>query len=98
MQAITASHLRANIKRYLDLVEHDHETVIIPRSGEEDSGVVMISLKEYNSTKTTDYLLSSPTNRKRLLQSIAEIERGETNMVSLEELDQMIEQRVEDGD
>ena len=96
MQAITASHLRANIKKYLDLVNQDHETIIIPRNGEEDSGVVMMSLKEYNAIRETEFLLSNPVNRKRLLQSLEEAEQGKVHTMTLDELDRMIAERTTD--
>jgi len=39
-------------------------------------GVVMISASEWASIEETLYLLQSPNNAKRLLESIAELEAG----------------------
>jgi antitoxin YefM len=51
-----------------------HEPVIITRSGEDS--VVMLSLADYKSLEETAYLLRSPKNAKRLIEAIAELERG----------------------
>jgi len=77
MKTITVTNLRAKLKYYLDQVTSNFETLIIPRSGEDD-GVVIMSLKEYNSWQETMYLLSTEANRKELLESIEQIEKGET--------------------
>jgi antitoxin YefM len=52
----------------------DHEPVIITRQKEES--VVMISLDDYKALEETSYLLRAPKNARRLLESIAELERG----------------------
>jgi antitoxin YefM len=51
-----------------------HEPVIITRNGQES--VVMLSLDDFNSLEETAYLLRSPRNAKRLLEAIADLERG----------------------
>jgi antitoxin YefM len=56
------------------MVCEDNETLIIYRP--KGKSVVMMSLDEYNSQKETEYLLSSEKNRKRLLDSIKNIELG----------------------
>jgi len=38
--------------------------------------VVMISLEDYQALEETAYLLRSPKNARRLLESIAELEAG----------------------
>ena len=76
MQAITISNLRSRIKYYLNLVAESSEVLIIPRTNNDDA-VVILSLKEYNALTETNYLLSSETNRKRLLESIQQIENNE---------------------
>jgi antitoxin YefM len=66
------------------MVCEDHETLIIHRPG--GKSVVMMSLDEYNSQKETEYLLSSPKNAERLLNSIKNIEEGKTIEVTWEML------------
>ncbi len=36
----------------------------------------MLSLEDYNALEETAYLLRSPKNAKRLLEAIADLERG----------------------
>ena len=70
MLTATISDFRKDIKRYLDRVTENFETLIINRG--KNSGVVIISLDEYNSWKETLYLLSSPANAEHLRHSIQE--------------------------
>jgi antitoxin YefM len=68
MEVLNYTNLRANLKKVLDTVIDDQDTVIINRG---DNSVVMISLAEYNSWKETMYLLSTKKNRERLEEAIA---------------------------
>lgn len=52
----------------MDRVCDDHDPVIITRN--RDQAVVMLSLEDYESLQETAYLLRSPANAKRLLDSI----------------------------
>jgi antitoxin YefM len=74
MDAITYSAARANLADTMDRVCEDHEPIIITRNGQQ--AVVMLSLEDYNAMEETAYLLRSPKNAKRLVDSIAELEAG----------------------
>ena len=58
---------------WLNSVIDDVEEVIIKRKDQKD--LVLISLEEYNSLVETNYLLSGK-NREVLLESIAEVNKG----------------------
>lgn len=64
MITATISDFRKDIKSYLKKVTENFETLIINRG--KDSGVVLISLEEYNSLMATQHELSSAKNEKRL--------------------------------
>ena len=54
MLTTTISDFRKDIKRYLDEVTQNFETLIINRG--KDNGVVIMSLAEYNSLRATQVL------------------------------------------
>jgi len=58
----------------MDQVCEDHDPVIITRN--RDQAVVLISLEDYESLQESAYLLRSPANARRLLESISELESG----------------------
>ncbi len=63
MLTTTLSDFRKDIKRYLDKVTKNFETLIINRG--KDSGVVIMSLDEYNSLSATSHELSTRKNEQR---------------------------------
>jgi antitoxin YefM len=71
MKAITYSAARQELAKTMDNVVNDAEPVIITRN--RDQSVVMISLEEYESLNETAYLLRSPKNAIRLMESIQEL-------------------------
>ena len=74
MDAITYSAARANLAGTMDRVCDDHEAIIITRKGQQ--AVVMMSLADFKAMEETSYLLRSPKNARRLLESIASLELG----------------------
>jgi antitoxin YefM len=74
MLTTTLSDFRKDIKSYLDKVNLSFETLIINRG--KDTGVVIISLEEYNSLKSTQHELSSRINQQRLDESIDALKTG----------------------
>lgn len=71
MLTTTISDFRKDIKRYLDNVTQNFETLIINRG--KDTGVVIMSLEEYNSLSATQHELSNKTNEKRLDSAIEKL-------------------------
>lgn len=75
MDAISYTAARQNLAKTMDRVCADHEPIIITRNNQQS--VVMISLEDFNALTETAYLLRSPKNAKRLLESIAQLEAGD---------------------
>ncbi len=75
MDAISYTAARANLAKTMEKVCQDHAPVIITRKSEQP--VVMMSLEDYQAMEETAYLLRSPTNARKLLESIAELESGQ---------------------
>ena len=73
MRATSFTNFRKNLAAEIDSVNNDHEPVIITREGGKPSAVMM-SLEDFASWQETSYLLMSPANAKRLLDSIAELD------------------------
>ena len=83
MDTVTYSTARANLADTMDRVCEDHEPIIITRNGEQ--AVVMMSLEDFKALEETSYLLRSPKNARRLLESIAALETGNGQARSLAE-------------
>ncbi|MFH1113755.1 MAG: type II toxin-antitoxin system prevent-host-death family antitoxin [Pseudomonadota bacterium] len=74
MKALTYSQARRNLAGTMDEVCDDHSPAIITRKNQRS--VVMISLDDYQALEETAYLLRSPKNARRLLESMAELASG----------------------
>lgn len=74
MITTTLSSFRRYMKKYIDDVINNFETLIINRG--KDSGIVIMSLDEYNSLHATQHELSSKNNEKRLDSAIEKLKSG----------------------
>ena len=75
MDTISYTKARKNLASTMEKVCDDHNPLIITRKSSRP--VVMLSLEDYQAMEETTYLLRSPKNAKRLLESIVELENGE---------------------
>jgi antitoxin YefM len=71
MLVASVSDFRKDIKEYLYMVSKNFETLIINRG--KDSGIVVMSLVEYNSLMATNHELSSRNNELRLDSAIQKL-------------------------
>ncbi len=74
MDTITYTSARGNLAKTMEKVCNDHSPVIITRKTAQP--VVMMSLEDFEALEETAYLLRSPKNARRLLESIAELASG----------------------
>lgn len=74
MDTITYSDVRANLAKTMDRVCDDHSPVVVTRKN--SRSVVMLSLRDFEALEETAFLLRSPENARRLLESVAELESG----------------------
>lgn len=69
------SEFRGDLKKFLDDVEFNKETLIIKRG--KGNGTVLLSLDEYNSLMETVHLLSTKANADHLYESIEQMKKGD---------------------
>ncbi len=69
MSTISYSDARQNLARLWDKIIEDRETVILKRRGKEDLAV--LPADDLSALQETLYLLSTPANASRLLDSVA---------------------------
>jgi antitoxin YefM len=78
------TELRENLASYLDRVVDDREIVVVKRRGARD--VAIIAADDLAGLEETAYLLRSPANAKRLLESLRELDRGRGKTMTVDEL------------
>ncbi len=71
MEAITYSHTRQHLAEIMNKVLDDRAPVLITRQA--GNPVVMMSLQDFNALEETAYLMRSPKNAKRLMESIEQL-------------------------
>ncbi len=75
MRPIGSTEARQNLSdNMVQNVEDGAPTLITRQNGE---ACVLMSLEEYNALEETAYLLRSPANARRLMDSIDSLKRGQ---------------------
>jgi antitoxin YefM len=75
MESISYTSARSNLAKTMEQVCDDHAPIAITRKGE--GAVVMMSMADYQALEETAYLLRSPKNTRRLIESVGELEGGQ---------------------
>ena len=75
MKAITYTAARQNLAKTMQAVCEDHAPVIVTRK--KNNSVVIMALEDYAALEETAYLLRSPKNARRLIESIVQLENGD---------------------
>lgn len=84
MITLSMAEFRAKIAKYVDTVAASHKPLFISR-GKDKPGFVVLSEEDYNSMLETNYLLRSPANAERLLQSVENVKKGKYKEKTLSE-------------
>lgn len=72
MQTLSYTSARSQLAKTMQKVCDDHTPILITRSGAEP--VVMVSISDFEELQEINYLMKSPKNATRLIESINEIE------------------------
>ena len=84
MNAVTIKQAKQGLKKLIQQVNSDVDSVII--GDDEENRAVLISLSEFESWRENLYLLSNPANAEHLRQSIKEHRNGKVCAKELIEL------------
>jgi antitoxin YefM len=88
VRTISDSEVRQNFSTTMNAAIDDGEPVLITR--QRGGNCVLIAQQDFEAMEETAYLLRSPANAARLLQSIERIGKGENSITRrIEELEAM---------
>ena len=74
MLAVNYTNLRDNMKRYMDQVTDDYETMIVTRKN--NKNVVILSEETYNNLMENVYVMGNKANYDWLMESKSQLENG----------------------
>jgi antitoxin YefM len=83
---LTLAEFERNMVNELDLIGQNINNYIIIKRPKGKGNLIILSQKEFNSIQETLYLLSSPNNKKHLLDSIQELKDGKGIKFKLEDI------------
>jgi antitoxin YefM len=85
-KVLSVSEFRSNLAEELEQVCGDNRNQIIIKRPKGKGNVVVISQKAFNSIEETLYLLSTPNNKKHLLESIKQANEGKTKKINIKDI------------
>ena len=83
---LTLAEFERNMVNELDLIGQNSNYYIIIKRPKGKGNLIILSQNEFNSIQETLYLLSSPNNKKHLLDSIQELKDGNGIKFKLEDI------------
>ena len=84
MLAVNYTELRGNMKKCMDKVSDDFETLIVTRK--KNKNIVMISEETYNNMMENMHLIGNEENYKWLMESKRQLKEGMLQMKELIEV------------
>lgn len=84
MSTVTCSQAKKNLERLWDKAVTSREAVLVKRRGHPD--LALLPADELSSLLETAYLLRSPRNARRLLESIQNANEGQYSIMTVAEL------------
>jgi antitoxin YefM len=75
MNSVNFTDLRSDLVSHFNKVESDNSELVVTRPNHKP--MVIMPLSELEGMRETLYLLSTPANAEELMQSIAQLNRGE---------------------
>jgi antitoxin YefM len=85
-KVLSVTEFRSNLAEELEQVCGDNRNQIIIKRPKGKGNVVVISQKAFNAIEETMYLLSTPNNKKHLLESIKQANEGKTKKINIKDL------------
>jgi antitoxin YefM len=81
MKTATITDFRQNMKEHLDEIQEDQDILVL--TGPKKKDFVILTLETFNAMEETAHLLSTSSNTKRLMESIAQDKAGKVTVREL---------------